>query len=89
MKQSGFMSQRHISNNIGLVRDILDCPEFINDESFILFLDFYKAFDSIEHNFIYKTLDKFGFGDFFCKTIRTLYTKGNRSIKLKSGTTQI
>lgn len=63
--QSGFMRNRHISNNIRLVLDILDYPELINNESFILFLDFYKAFDSVEHKFIFKALDKFGFGDFF------------------------
>lgn len=33
--------------------------------SFILFLDFYKAFDLTEHEFILKTLNKFGFGNFF------------------------
>lgn len=51
--QSGFMENRHISNNIRLVLDILDYPEYIQNDSFILFLDFYKAFDSIEHEFIF------------------------------------
>lgn len=83
--QSGFMENRHISNNIRLVLDILDYPDYIPNDSFILFLDFYKAFDSIEHEFIFKTLKKFGFGDFFCKAIRTLYGNGNSSIKLKNG----
>lgn len=27
----------------------------------MLFLDFYKAFDSIKHGFIFKTLEKFDF----------------------------
>ncbi len=52
----------------------------------MLFLDFYKAFDSIEHGFIFKTLEKFGFGDLFIKTVKTLYAHGNSSIKLKYGT---
>lgn len=55
--QFGFMRNRHISNNIWLVLDILDYPELVNNESFILFLDFYKAFDSTEHEFIFKTLN--------------------------------
>ncbi|KAJ0029318.1 hypothetical protein NQD34_004315 [Periophthalmus magnuspinnatus] len=38
--QSGFMQNRHISNNIRLVLDILDYSHLISDESFILFLDF-------------------------------------------------
>ncbi len=42
------MTDRLISNNIRLVLDILDYSDLIPDDSFMLFLDFYKAFDSIE-----------------------------------------
>lgn len=84
--QSGFLKNRHISNNIRLVLDLLDYSELVRDDSYILFLDFYKAFDSIEHGFIFKTLVKFGFGAMFTKAIKTLYAHGNSSIKLKHGT---
>lgn len=60
----------------------------IHEESFILFLDFYKAFDSIEHQFIFHPLEKFGFGNFVCKAIKSLYANSNSSMKLKYGTTQ-
>lgn len=63
--QSGFMRNRHISNNIRLVLDILDYSDLITEDSFILFLDFYKAFDTVEHQFLFHSLEKFGFGDFF------------------------
>ncbi len=59
--QSGFLKNSHISNNIRLVLDLLDYSELVKDDSYMLFLDFYKAFDSIEHGFIFKTLEKFGF----------------------------
>lgn len=84
--QSGFMPKRHISNNIRLVLDLLDYSELVNDDSFILFVDFYKAFDSLEHEFIFLSLQKLGFGDPFCKFIRTLYNNANCSINLKAGT---
>lgn len=80
--QSGFMKNRHISNNIRLVLDILDYSELVNDGAFILFVDFCKAFDSVEHNFIYDTLKKSDFGNFFSNAIKTLYKNGNCSIKL-------
>lgn len=80
--QSGFMRNRHISNNICLVLDLVDYPHLYPDESFILFLDFHKAFDTIEHHFIYSALNKFGFGDFFINSIKTLYYDANCSIKL-------
>uniref|UniRef100_A0A3B3I0R1 Reverse transcriptase domain-containing protein n=1 Tax=Oryzias latipes TaxID=8090 RepID=A0A3B3I0R1_ORYLA len=84
--QSGFMQNRHISNNIRLILDILDYSELVQDDSLILFLDFYKAFDSLEHNFIIAALNKFGFGQFFCNAVQTLYVNSNSSIKLASGT---
>ncbi len=67
--QSGFLKGRHISNNIRLIIDILDYSEFINKEALILFIDFYKAFDTVEHFFIFEALSKFGFGRSFINAI--------------------
>lgn len=69
--QSSFIPKRHIANNICLVLDLLDYDELIREESFILFVDYYKAFDSLEHDFILQSLYEFGFGDFFCKMVQT------------------
>uniref|UniRef100_A0A669EC77 Reverse transcriptase domain-containing protein n=1 Tax=Oreochromis niloticus TaxID=8128 RepID=A0A669EC77_ORENI len=84
--QSGFMPKRHITNNIRLVLDILDYSDLINSNVFILFLDFYKAFDTVEHEFIFQALDKYGFGTYFSTAIKTLYHNSNSSIKLTNGT---
>lgn len=85
--QSGFMKNRHISNNLRLVFDILDYSDLIQDDSFILLLDFYKAFDSVEHEFIFLSLKKFGFGDMFCNAVLALYSNANSSVRMKNGTT--
>ena len=50
--QTGFMANRHISNNIRLVLDLLDYSEYVESQAVIVFLDFYKAFDTVEHHFI-------------------------------------
>lgn len=50
--QSGFMCNRHISNNIRLILDILNYSELVQDDSLILLLDFYKAFDSLEQFYV-------------------------------------
>ena len=39
----------------------------------MLQLDFKKAFDSIEWNFIWKTLEKFNFGEKFINVIKLCY----------------
>lgn len=86
--QSGFMKGRSIHNNIRLVLDILDYHEWIEDDGYILFLDFKKAFDTIEHKFIFDSLSKYGFGNNFISLIKMLYKDINSSISLSHGTSQ-
>ncbi len=86
--QSGFMKGRSIHNNIRLVLDILDYHEWIEDDGYILFLDFKKAFDTIEHNFIFDSLSKYGFGNNFISFVKMLYKDINSSISLLHGTSQ-
>ncbi len=52
----------------------------------ILFLDFYKAFDTIEHQFLLKSLKLFGFGDAFVDTIAMFYNGINRSVVIHFNT---
>ena len=84
--QSGFMKGRHISNNIRLVLDMLDYPELLEDKALILFLDFYKAFDTVEHPFIFEALQHFGFEENFRNIINVLYTNINSCVSLAHGT---
>lgn len=51
----------------------------------MLFLDLYKAFDSLEHGFILQTFTKFGFGEFFFVKL-SKHKNNSSSIKLKFGT---
>lgn len=48
----------------------------------MLLLDFYKAFDSIEHAFIINTLKHFGFGNTFLNMIDVLHTDNNSCVSL-------
>lgn len=85
--QSAFIKGRHIHNNVRLILDMLDYHTLINSESLILFIDFFKAFDSIEHNFIMQSLRLFGFGNNFCKIIKMFYDQIYSYIALHSGIT--
>ncbi len=51
-----------------------------------MFIDFYKAFDTVEHSFIFEALSRFGFGRSFINMIRTLYNGINSSVSLASST---
>lgn len=67
---------------------MVDYNHLILDESFILFIDFYKAFDTVEHIFIFEVIQFLGFGDKFLNAVKTLYNGCNSSIKLQYETTQ-
>uniref|UniRef100_A0A3B3D2N2 Reverse transcriptase domain-containing protein n=1 Tax=Oryzias melastigma TaxID=30732 RepID=A0A3B3D2N2_ORYME len=86
--QSGFIKGRSIHNNLRLVLDLIDYEHLIDTDAFILFLDFYKAFDTIEHNFMFQTLEFFGFGKEFIDIIKTFYKDTNSSVCLPQGTSQ-
>lgn len=56
--QSAFVKGRNIHNHTRLILDMLDCRDYIKTDSLVLFLDFFKAFDTVEHPFsaLYTTL---------------------------------
>ena len=72
--QNGYIKNRYIGFNIRQIQDIIDYADKFNVEGAILFLDFSKAFDSLEWEFMYLSLEKFGFQKSIIKWLRTLYS---------------
>ena len=70
--QAAFVTGRNIDEPIRMISDIMEYIRDINESSLLFAADFEKAFDSIEHNFIYATLTHFGFGEKFIKWIKVL-----------------
>ena len=73
--QSGYIGGRYIGCNVRNLIDIYDICENENIPGALLTIDFEKAFDSIEYNFMYETLKKFNFGENFIKWISILYNE--------------
>ena len=71
--QSGFMKGRFIGETARSILDIIAHTESLQLPGVLLFIDFEKAFDSIEHEFLYKVLECFNFGPSFIKWIQTFY----------------
>ena len=64
------MKGRYIGESIRLINDILEYTE--NNAPGMLFsADFEKAFDSVEHKFIFAVLKSFGFGSQPIQWVRT------------------
>ena len=73
--QNGYIKGRNIAYNIRLIQDVIDKFENDNTEGAIVFLDFHKAFDTVNHNFLHQVLGKFNFGQSFIKWVKTMYNK--------------
>ena len=72
--QIGYIKGRFIAETIRTIHDIVYLTEEQNMNGFITLIDFEKAFDSIEWNFLFKCLKTFKFGDSFLHWIKILYT---------------
>ena len=79
--QSGYLKGRFIGNNIRTVIDVFDYCQQENHPGALVFLDYQKAFDTVEWNFIFKVLEKFNFGDDFIRWIKLLYKNPTFSVK--------
>ena len=82
------MTNRHINSNTRLVLDLLDYSNYFESEALVVFLDFYKAFDTVAHNFLYKALQLFGFGPNFLSTVEMFYENIDSGVLLYLYTTQ-
>ena len=72
--QTGYVKDRFIGENILLITDILFLTKLRNTPGLLLLIDFKKAFDSIEWDFLRKALQSFNFGPEFQQWIKVLYT---------------
>ncbi len=71
------------------IRNLEDISYFTKQKKFpgiLLSIDFGKAFDSLNWNFLYKTLEKLNFGNIFIGYIKTMYNDIELTI-LNNGTT--
>ena len=74
--QTAYVKGRYIGESVRLIDDILFHAESENLDGILFAADMEKAFDSIEHNFIFATLSKFGFGKDFIQWIKTVLCNG-------------
>ena len=71
--QTGFIKNRFIGENILLIDSVIRYTAARNILGLLLFLDFEKAFDTLEWTFIQKTFKYFGYGPQLLKWINIFY----------------
>ena len=65
---------RTISENLFLIRDLIEYAEREDVPLVLLSLDQEKAFDRVDWGFLLRTLEKFNFGPDFCRWVKLFYT---------------
>ena len=71
--QTGYVKGRYIGENVRLIMDIMSYTEENNIPGVALFIDFRKAFDTIEWDFLIDTLNKFNFGPDVINWVKIFY----------------
>ena len=73
--QSFGIKGRSIQNNQIFLKATFDYISQKNLPGIFLNIDQEKAFDKVSHNYLFKVIEKFGFGTNFCRWITILYNK--------------
>ena len=71
--QTGYVKQRYIGENVRLILDLMSYTEEKKLPGAALFIDFRKAFDSIEWSFLIETLNNFNFGPDIQNWVKIFY----------------
>uniref|UniRef100_A0A674MKT3 Reverse transcriptase domain-containing protein n=1 Tax=Takifugu rubripes TaxID=31033 RepID=A0A674MKT3_TAKRU len=71
--QTYCVPDRSIVDNVHLIRDVLEVSRSLDVDTGLISLDQEKAFDRVEHQFLWKVMERFGFSPGFIAMIRVLY----------------
>ena len=74
VNQVGYVKGRCITENIRILSDIMFHTKQRKKAGKFINIDFTKAFDSVNWDFLVETLTKFNFGSSFIRWIKTFYT---------------
>ena len=76
---------RLISDNITLIRHVLDVSGSLGMDTALISIDQEKAFDRVEHQYLWQTLRAFGFSPGFIAKIQVLYRDIASILKINGG----
>ncbi len=72
---------REVTDTVCTIRDVVEYLKETGQPGILLALDFNKAFDRVEHQFMFNVLKKVGFGNRFIQWVKLLYSKATGKVK--------
>ncbi|MBN3281143.1 YTX2 protein, partial [Polyodon spathula] len=88
MDQTYCIPGRSIFDNLFFIRDFLTVSDICDFNVGMVSLDQEKAFDRVDHTYLFHTLEAFGFGPGFISYIRLLYSNIFSILKINNGLSQ-
>jgi hypothetical protein len=85
--QTAYISGRAVADNLRSNMYMKNKCRANNIDAVLISLDAKKAFDSVDHTYIKKTLEEYGFGTNFINTFNTLYSNITARILINGFTT--
>ena len=76
------MDGRTIDHTIHMLRDLIQIANEQELEAAFIFLDQEKAFDRVNHEYLFKTMKAFGLGEEFIHWVRLIYSNATTRIKM-------
>ena len=70
--QTAYVKGRFIGESIRVINDLIEHIIREDEEGILFSADIEKAFDSVDHNFLFSALKRYGFGTEFVNFIKTL-----------------
>ena len=70
--QKAYVKNRCISESGRLISDVIERCDILDIPGYLVTMDIEKAFDSLDHDFLLRILEKIGFGENFIHWIKAL-----------------
>ena len=83
--RTAYVKGRYIGESVRLINDLVKYAEDENIDGILFVADIEKAFDSVDHKFMFAALKRFGFGNDFFQWIITIFKK-SQSCVMNNGT---
>ena len=87
--QTSTLPKRSVTQNLRLLRNTIEYCKEKNSTSFLFIMDQSKAFDRVNHSFMFKLIGKLGFGPDFQRWIKLLYAKNTSRVLVNKMFTDI
>ena len=78
--KTAYVKGRYSSESVRLIDDLLKYAEDENIDGILFATDIENAFDSVDHNFMFAALKRFGFGNDFVWWIKTILKKSQSCV---------